>query len=72
WLQGVAVSAGTVMAEKSAQLQGVIDASQFERILAILKIAHLPVRTPETLTFADFLQHVMRGKSVWAGERRVV
>lgn len=37
WLHGEAVSAGTVMAAKTAQLQGLIDASQFERILAILK-----------------------------------
>ncbi|NOE64751.1 3-dehydroquinate synthase [Vibrio cholerae] len=72
WLHGEAVSAGTVMAAKTAQLQGLIDASQFERILAILKKAHLPVRTPESMTFADFMQHMMRDKKVLAGELRLV
>ncbi|CSD15063.1 3-dehydroquinate synthase [Vibrio cholerae] len=72
WLHGEAVSAGTVMAAKTAQLQGLIDASQFERILAILKKAHLPVRTPENMTFADFMQHMMRDKKVLAGELRLV
>ncbi len=39
WLHCEAVSAGTVMKAKTAQLQGLGDASQFERILAILKSA---------------------------------
>lgn len=59
------------MAAKTAQLQGLIDASQFERILAILK-KRICCANPENMTFADFMQHMMRDKKVLAGELRLV
>ncbi len=72
WLHGEAVAAGTAMAAKTAQLQGLISAEQFERILAILKQAKLPVQTPESMSYADFIKHMMRDKKVLAGELRLV
>jgi 3-dehydroquinate synthase len=72
WLHGEAVSSGTVMAAKTAQLQGLISEEQVERILSILKRAKLPVHTPEQMSFADFMQHMMRDKKVLAGELRLV
>ncbi|MCX9565397.1 3-dehydroquinate synthase, partial [Vibrio cholerae] len=72
WLHGEAVAAGTVMAAKTALLQGLIDQIQFERIVAILKKAQLPIRTPDSMTFADFMQHMMRDKKVLSGELRLV
>ncbi|ENM5932359.1 3-dehydroquinate synthase [Vibrio mimicus] len=72
WLHGEAVAAGTVMAAKTALLQGLIDQTQFERIVAILKKAQLPIRTPDSMTFADFMQHMMRDKKVLSGELRLV
>ncbi|NOH81678.1 3-dehydroquinate synthase [Vibrio sp. RE86] len=72
WLHGEAVSSGTIMAAKTAQLQGLITEEQVERILSILKRANLPVHTPEQMSFADFMKHMMRDKKVLSGELRLV
>ncbi|KII77711.1 3-dehydroquinate synthase [Vibrio renipiscarius] len=72
WLHGEAVSSGTVMAAKTAQLQGLIPLEQLERIITLLKRAKLPVHTPETMSFDDFIKHMMRDKKVLAGELRLV
>ncbi|MBU2896963.1 3-dehydroquinate synthase [Vibrio hepatarius] len=72
WLHGEAVSSGTLMAAKTAQLQGLITQQQVERILSILKKAQLPVHTPDTMTFDDFMKHMMRDKKVLSGELRLV
>ncbi|KJY82650.1 3-dehydroquinate synthase [Vibrio galatheae] len=72
WLHGEAVSAGTIMAAKTAQLQGLINEQQVERIISILKRAQLPVQTPESMSFADFIKHMMRDKKVLSGELRLV
>ncbi|WP_391088509.1 3-dehydroquinate synthase [Vibrio sp. NH-UV-68] len=72
WLHGEAVASGTVMAAKTAQLQGLITEQQVERIVSILKRAQLPVHTPEQMSFADFIKHMMRDKKVLSGELRLV
>ncbi|WP_406732512.1 3-dehydroquinate synthase [Vibrio scophthalmi] len=72
WLHGEAVSSGTVMAAKTAQLQGLISQEQLERIVALLQQAKLPVHTPESMSFDDFIKHMMRDKKVLAGELRLV
>ncbi|WP_070970600.1 3-dehydroquinate synthase [Vibrio sonorensis] len=72
WLHGEAVSSGTVMAAKTAQLQGLISKEQLERIISILKRAKLPIHTPESMSFADFMKHMMRDKKVLSGELRLV
>ncbi|MCG3732257.1 3-dehydroquinate synthase [Vibrio cincinnatiensis] len=72
WLHGEAVAAGTMMATVTAQLQGLITEQQQARIRAILERAHLPVHTPDSMTFEDFIQHMMRDKKVLAGELRLV
>lgn len=72
WLHGEAVSSGTVMAAKTAQLQGLITEQQVERIVSILKRARLPIHTPEQMTFDDFMRHMMRDKKVLSGELRLV
>jgi len=72
WLHGEAVSAGTMMAAKTAQLQGLITEQQVERILAIFNRAKLPVQTPESMSFDDFMRHMMRDKKVLSGELRLV
>ena len=51
WLHGEAVSSGTVMAAKTAQLQGLISQQQLEQIISILKKAKLPIHTPEKHVF---------------------
>jgi 3-dehydroquinate synthase len=72
WLHGEAVAAGTVMAAKTAQLQGLINERQVERIVSILKKAKLPVHTPENMSYDDFIPHMMRDKKVLSGQLRLV
>ncbi|MGF1910192.1 3-dehydroquinate synthase [Vibrio kasasachensis] len=72
WLHGEAVSAGTVMAAKTAQLRGDITQAQLERIITLLKRSKLPVHTPESMSFEDFMRHMMRDKKVLAGELRLI
>ncbi|WP_428772689.1 3-dehydroquinate synthase [Vibrio sp.] len=72
WLHGEAVASGTVMAARTAQLQGMIDESQTERIINLLQRAKLPIHTPAEMTFEAFMKHMMRDKKVLAGELRLV
>ncbi|MGF1843580.1 3-dehydroquinate synthase [Vibrio clamense] len=72
WLHGEAVSSGTVMAAKTAQLQGLISQQQLEQIISILKKAKLPIHTPESMSFDDFMKHMMRDKKVLSGQLRLV
>lgn len=62
WLHGEAVSSGTVMAAKTSLLRGLISEEQFERIVALLRRAKLPVHTPYSMSFDDFIKHMMRDK----------
>ncbi|GAL15070.1 3-dehydroquinate synthase [Vibrio astriarenae] len=62
WLHGEAVSAGTAMAAKTALMQGLIEQADFERIVNLLKRSKLPVKTPDSMTFEDFMTHMMRDK----------
>ncbi|WP_264874373.1 3-dehydroquinate synthase [Vibrio agarivorans] len=72
WLHGEAVSAGTVMAAKTALMQGLIKQADFDRILNLLKRSKLPVQTPDSMSFEDFMTHMMRDKKVLAGQLRLV
>jgi 3-dehydroquinate synthase len=72
WLHGEAVSSGTVMAAKTAEIQGLITEQQLERIVTILKRAQLPIHTPDTMAFDDFMKHMMRDKKVLSGQLRLV
>lgn len=62
WLHGEAVSSGTVMAARTSLLRGLISEEQFERIVALLRRAKLPVHTPDSMSFDDFIKHMMRDK----------
>ncbi len=72
WLHGEAVAAGIVMAAKTALLQNWITGQQFERITTILIKAKLPVHAPATMSFDDFMKHMMRDKKVLSGQLRLV
>ncbi|RJX72316.1 3-dehydroquinate synthase [Vibrio sinensis] len=72
WLHGEAVSSGTVMAAKTAELYGLLEPQHVERILALLRRSRLPVHTPESMSFDDFMKHMMRDKKVLSGELRLV
>lgn len=72
WLHGEAVSSGTVMAAKTSHLRGLISQEQLDRIINIMRRAKLPVQTPDTMSFDDFMTHMMRDKKVLSGQLRLV
>ena len=72
WLHGEAVSAGTVLAAKTAEIQGLISDDDVARIIRLHERAKLPVIAPETMGFDDFIKHMMRDKKVLSGQLRLV
>lgn len=72
WLHGEAVASGTMMAAHTALLSDYIQAQDVERIKNILVAANLPVHTPESMSFDDFLKHMMRDKKVLSGQLRLI
>ncbi|OEF30068.1 3-dehydroquinate synthase [Vibrio rumoiensis] len=72
WLHGEAVAAGTMMAAKTSLLRGLLTQQQVERIQTLLVRAQLPIHTPETMSYDDFIKHMMRDKKVLAGQLRLI
>ncbi len=72
WLHGEAVSAGMVMAARTAQRLGQFSETDTVRIITLLKRAGLPVTGPESMEPAAYMPHMMRDKKVLAGELRLV
>jgi 3-dehydroquinate synthase len=72
WLHGEAVSAGTMMAAQAAKMQSLISTQDVERIEQLLIKARLPVHTPSSMSFDDFMRHMMRDKKVLAGQLRLI
>ena len=72
WLHGEAVSAGMVMAARTAERLGQFTSVETDRIIALLLLAGLPVHGPASMAAEDYLPHMMRDKKVLAGELRLV
>lgn len=72
WLHGEAVSAGMVMAARTAERLGQFSAQDTDRIIRLLKRAGLPVNGPASMPAEAYLPHMMRDKKVLAGELRLV
>lgn len=72
WLHGEAVAAGTVQAARCAQIMGLIDIHDVERIIRLLKQYHLPVQGPVDMDFDAYLKHMMRDKKVLSGQLRLI
>ncbi|AMA64878.1 3-dehydroquinate synthase [Candidatus Arsenophonus lipoptenae] len=62
WLHGEAVSAGIVMAAKTAELIGLLNFNDTERIVNLFKKAHLPTKGPAKMHAKDYLAHMIRDK----------
>ncbi len=60
------------MAAKTSHLRGLISQEQLDRIINIMRRAKLPVHTPDTMSFDDFMTHMMRDKKVLSGQLRLV
>lgn len=72
WLHGEAVSAGMVLACRTAALGGQMSVSDAARVVALLTRFRLPVAAPATMNFDSFLPHMRRDKKVKGGKIRLV
>ncbi|MCE1905810.1 3-dehydroquinate synthase, partial [Enterobacter hormaechei] len=72
WLHGEAVSAGMVMAARTAQLIDNFSEQDTQRIIRLLERANLPVHGPQNMPPEAYLPHMMRDKKVIAGKLRLV
>ena len=72
WLHGEGVGAGMVMASRVALGRGKISASEFDRIVALIKANKLPVARPSNMTAADFTRLMIHDKKVKAGKVRFI
>lgn len=72
WLHGEAVSAGMVIACKTASLLDWFDESETRRVIALLAAFELPVDGPATMAKADYVKHMKRDKKVEAGQIRFI
>jgi len=72
WLHGEAVAAGTVIAAKTAQLLGHINAEEFDDIKSIFTMFDLPITKPQSMPFDAFMEHMAIDKKVLAGQLRFI
>lgn len=72
WLHGEAVGAGMVLAAKTSLLQEMISQVEYDRMFALIQAAALPVEAPEDMSFATFMDHMMRDKKVQQGKLRLI
>ncbi|HEX5340188.1 MAG TPA: 3-dehydroquinate synthase [Gammaproteobacteria bacterium] len=72
WLHGEAVAAGMMLAAALSVRIGWLSAAEYRRISRLLERAGLPVKAPDTLAPADFMQHMQRDKKVRDGRLRLV
>lgn len=72
WLHGEAVSAGMVMAARTAQRLGQFSEADIQRIIVLLQRAGLPVNGPKEMPVDAYMPHMMRDKKVLAGELRLI
>lgn len=72
WLHGEAVAAGMVMAADLSWRRGAISSDDLERIVALLKRAHLPVKAPADMTSEQFVALMGVDKKVLDGRLRLV
>lgn len=72
WLHGEAVAAGMVMASDLSWRRGAITAEEYKRIVALLKLADLPVKAPADMTPEQFVSLMGVDKKVLDGRLRLV
>lgn len=72
WLHGEAVAAGTVMAADLSYRLGWIDRQLYDRIVALLRRARLPLTPPSSMTTPQFRSFMAVDKKVLAGKLRLI
>ena len=71
WLHGEAVAAGMVMAARASERLGQFSKEETQRIITLLKRAGLPVSGPQQMSAEAYIPHMLRDKTVLAGELRL-
>jgi 3-dehydroquinate synthase len=72
WLHGEAVAAGMVLAAKTALGLGLIESTQVEQIISLIKQFDLPLNAPENMSYAQFTEHMQLDKKVLDGRLRLI
>lgn len=72
WLHGEAVGAGMVMACELSCRMGWIDKPFYERAVALISAAGLPIAPPESMSPEDFMKYMAVDKKVLDGGLRLV
>ena len=72
WLHGEAVAVGIVVASVLSEKLGWISMADVERVVAIIEAANLPVKLPQNMTPARFLELMSVDKKVIDGQLRLV
>jgi len=72
WLHGEAVATGMILAAKLACNMNLIDASDLQRIQALIEVFDLPIRAPANMGFDEFICHMKRDKKNLAGKLRFI
>ena len=72
WLHGEAVAAGMAIACDIAHHQGQLCIADYERVLALLRTAHLPVSAPAHMSWGTWQELMLRDKKVLSGHARFI
>ncbi|WP_336368372.1 3-dehydroquinate synthase [Marinobacter sp. C2H3] len=72
WLHGEAVGTGMILAADLSVREGMIDRTDYERVVRLIRAAGLPERPPETMTPADFRRLMAVDKKNVDGRLRLV
>ncbi len=72
WLHGEAVAAGTMMAADLSCRLGWLTRDDVKRVESVLLAANLPVRPPQDMSAADFIELMSVDKKVLDGQLRLV
>jgi len=72
WLHGEAVATGMILAAKLACNMNLIDASDLQRIQALIEVFDLPITAPANMGFDEFICHMKRDKKNLAGKLRFI
>lgn len=71
WKHGEAVAVGMVVAARISQQRGLCEAAHVDRLIALLKLLHLPVDPPQ-FTLEQFVSAMLRDKKVRRGTLTLV
>lgn len=72
WLHGEAVATGMVLASKLAEHRGLLSASEYRRIEALIAYFDLPIESPSDMNTEAYVKHMKRDKKNIGGQMRFI